>query len=309
MNLKESVRQWVLRELPYDRADAALLAYLNGLDAHRLLVVFHNWMNRLVKPQPRTVVKSIAFQQNPATAQRASDLAQIIDDIEQGRNLTKYLSRGVVRAVAQVPGQSPRRDLDLMLNDWGVHHLHISTQIDPDGFVSRGKKKNADEPLLFAAFSQKAAYLIDIMKHGDWNREHILEVIAAEWPDEGIIHEVKGVQGLKNPITEEQRATLRRKHVNKQFEFHGKIFMPIGFMSSAGTTMAATREGDKLLDRIAVFEQELARNPRGLAADFEKHGLVFPAAPEFEFAIREDGYGVIETKTRAWINLSGNQHP
>src|SRR5208283_2811230 len=131
-------------------------------------------MNRLVKPQPRTVLKSTAFQQNLVTAQRASDLAQIIDDIEQGRDLTKYLSRGVARAVAQVPGQSPRRDLDLMLNDWGVYHLHISSIVEADGFVKR------DGPLLFASFKPHGAYLIDIMAHDDWTRRHILEVLACE---------------------------------------------------------------------------------------------------------------------------------
>src|ERR1019366_10197639 len=105
--------QWVLQNLPYDRGDASLVAYLNGLDAHDLLVVYHNWMSRLVKPQPRTVHKSKAFQQNPLTTQRASDLAQIIGDIEQGRDLKKYLSRDIVRAVAQVPGKpfGKRRDL------------------------------------------------------------------------------------------------------------------------------------------------------------------------------------------------------
>ena len=86
VDLKESARRWVLQNLPYDHGDAALVAYLAGLNAHRLLVVYHNWMNRQVKPQPRTVHKSNAFQQNPLTTHRASDLAQIIDDIEQGRD-------------------------------------------------------------------------------------------------------------------------------------------------------------------------------------------------------------------------------
>lgn len=307
MNLKESVRQWALQNLPYDRGDVSLVAWLNGHDAHGLLVVYHNWMNRRVKPQPRVVRRSKAFQQNPLTTQRASDLAQIIADIEQGRDLTKYLSRQIVRAVVQVPGQPPRPDLDWMLNDRGVYHLHISTQIDPDGFVSRPKQKNAEEPLLFAAFQQQTAYLIDIMKHGDWTRDDVLKVLATEWPNEGVIHELYGVLGLKNPITEEQRAT--RKHPNSAFEFRGKVFMPIGFMSATGMTMEAGREADKLLLRIDAFERELIRNPKLLKPAFERHGLAFPEAPEFEFEIREDGYGVIETKTRTWVNLAGNQRP
>jgi hypothetical protein len=45
VSLVESTRQWVLTNLPYDRGDAALVAYLAGLDAHRLLVVYHNWIS------------------------------------------------------------------------------------------------------------------------------------------------------------------------------------------------------------------------------------------------------------------------
>ncbi|ULO23804.1 hypothetical protein [Methylocystis sp. SB2] len=108
--------------------------------------------------------------------------------------------------------------------------------------------------------------------------------------------------------SQNERATLRKKRLNASFEFAGKLFMPIGLMTTAGTTLAATRESDKLLDRIAAFEQELNRNPRGLEADFARHGLVLPAEPAFEFAIREDGYGVVETNTNAWINLDDNQH-
>ncbi len=183
MSLVESTREWVLTNLPYDRGDAALVAYLAGLDAHGLLVVYHTWISRLVKPQPRAVHKSMAFQRNLLATQRASDLAQIIADIEHGRNLKKYLSRDIDRAPAKAPGPGCRSDLDLLLNNWGVHHLHTSSIVEPDGFVKR------DGPLLFVSFTSRAAYVIDIMMHGDWNRVHVLEVLASEWPHEGVIHD------------------------------------------------------------------------------------------------------------------------
>ena len=104
-------------------ATRPLFAYLAGLDAHGLLVVYHNWISRLVKPQPRAVHKSKAFQRNLLATQRANDLAQIIADIEHGRDLKKYLSRDIDRAPAKAPGARHRPDLDLMLNNWGVQPL------------------------------------------------------------------------------------------------------------------------------------------------------------------------------------------
>lgn len=247
MDLKESARQWVLNALPYDRADADLVAHLNGLDAHGLLVVYHNWMSRLIKPLPREVRKSQAFLENPLAAERANEFAQIIDDIEKGRDLRKYLSRGV-KAAAGVPGKpfGKRRDLDLMLNAQGIHHLHISTQVEADGYVKR------DGPLLFAVFKPQTAYFIDVMGHGDWNRDHVFEVLAHEWPNEGLIHEVKGgngfkVIGLRRNDTEDERALLQKNGINTFVQIGDKVFMPAGGISAAGTTTAATRSSDQVL--------------------------------------------------------------
>ena len=30
-----------------------------------------------------------------------------------------------------------KNDRDLLIADWGIHHLHFSTQIESDGFVIR----------------------------------------------------------------------------------------------------------------------------------------------------------------------------
>jgi hypothetical protein len=298
MNLAESARQWILRELPYNRGDPVLVTYLTGCDARRLLVVYHNWASRLVGLQPRRVHKSSAFQKNPLAAQRASDLAQIIADIQHGRDLKKYLSRDVVRAPAKAPGAGRRPDLDLMLNHWGVHHLHISTIVEADGFVVRGN------PLLFICFRPNAAYLIDIMKHGDWTRDHVLEVLAGEWPNDGVIHEIKKVSGTSQIITESQRANLRGNGCNTAFAFGGKVFMPASLSMSGGTTFMASRWADYVLRKLGAFEQALIADPRCLSQDFERHGLVFPDVPALEFAIRDEGAVLVETKTGALMNVA-----
>jgi hypothetical protein len=300
VSLAESTRQWVLTNLPYDRGDAALVAHLAGLDAHGLLVVYHNWISRLVKPQRRAVHKSKAFQRNPMATQRANDLAQIIADIEHGRDLKKYLSRDIDRAPAKAPGARHRPDLDLLLNNWAVHHLHISSIVEPDGFVKR------DRPLLFVSFASHAAYVIDIMMHGDWTRDHVLEVLASEWPHEGVVHEIKGAPSA-NQITEGQRATLRKKGGNAEFAFGGKRFVPANFLMSNRTTMMAGEWARHVLGKMAALEQALGKNPRGLASVFARHGLKFPEEPEFEFAVREGEAGVLETKSGTWMNLMGTQ--
>jgi hypothetical protein len=303
MDLTKSARRWVLRVLPYDRSDANLLAYLNSLDARALLILYRNWMRRLIKPQPRSVRKSNAFQQNPIVAERSGALSTIVRDIEIGKDLTKYLSRDV-KVGTQTPGKhrGRRRDLDLMLNDWGIHHLHISTQLEEDGFVERGG------PLLFAVFKPSTAYVIDVMQHRNWTRDHVLHVIAKEWPNEGLVYEIKSqvlpVMGVAHNYTDRERATLRKKHINAGFEVGGKVFMPAGGLSSAGTAIEAVVAVDKLLADLTVFENAVTMNPEQLKVFFESQGIEFPDEPNLEFAVTEEGYGVTETKTNTFFNLT-----
>lgn len=295
MNLTDSVRQWVLANLPYDRGDVKLVAYLNGLDAHAALIVYYNWRSRLVPPQPRTVHKSRAFEQNPLTVQWASDLAAIMADIEQGRDLTKYLSRAILRALTKVHGDE-RPYLDMLLNAWGVHHFHISSIVEADGFVKR------DDPLLFVSFTADAAYVIDLMKHGDWCREHVLKVLADEWPRAGVIYEVKGAPPPP-PITEQQRANLRGNYYNAAFSFDGRTFMPRGLIIATGTTMQIRAYVQALLRQILGIEKALTENPHGCAVIFERYSSTLPDKPEFEFTIGDDGPAILEKKTGTRIAL------
>ena len=300
MVIQESIRQWVLTNLPYDQTNAALDAYLKGLDASRLLIVYYNWDKRFIRPRRRAVNQSNALRRNPLATQLASELAHIIDDIEDGRDLTRYLSEDIVRAVVDVPGRNvSRRDLDLMLNDWAVHHLHLSTTMQPNGFVVRS------DPLLFVAFRPEAAYLIDIMKHGDWTRDHVLEVMIDEWPAAGVVHEVKGA--LPNPqssrITEQQRRALTKAHIDATFEYNGKLYMPADGLTSAGTSESVTFTVNSVMRTIRGFENTMAANPDSLKAQFAQAGVTYPNQPIFEFGFRDDRPGLMETSTGTWLWL------
>ncbi|MEQ1697246.1 MAG: hypothetical protein ABL901_15540 [Hyphomicrobiaceae bacterium] len=302
--LEQSVRSWVLAHLPYDKSDNTLDQHLQSLDAHGLLVVCHNWMSRLVKPQPRSVAKSAAFLANPVVTARKSDFDSLIADIEAGNDLKQYLSRGV-KVAAQVPGVKlgRRQDLDLMLTEWGVHHLHISSQVESDGFVKR------DGPLLFAVFRPATAYLVDVMGHGDWNSEHVLRTMYQEWPKAGIIHALDpGLPGhptkLVSNRTEAERGQLRKAGINSLLDLGGGVIVKAAAgMSGAGTAIGATVAADRLLEKIEAFEDEWTNRIADLKQRLAAAGFACPDDAEFEFAIMPDGYGVIETKTRTWIPL------
>lgn len=306
IDLKASARTWVLTNLPYDRNDAALVAELSSLSTHELLVAYRNWSSRHVPARPRAVLKSKAFAASPLAQTFAAPLGVIIGDIEKGSDLTRYLSRliGIGYESPSKP-KSRRRHLDLMLNEWGVHHLHLSTTTEADGFVQR------TGALLFAVFATDTAYIIDVMDHDGWHDSHVLQVMADEWPNDGIIHEIKGndqfqIVGLSHQYSDEDRAKLRKAGINTMVEFGGRVFMPASGISSVGTASMATLDAAAVMKALESFEQRLEVDPLFLKPAFEAQGLSYPSDPTFEFAIFPwSGYGVLETKSNTAIPLGG----
>jgi hypothetical protein len=92
------------------------------------------------------------------------------------------------------------------LNDWGIHHLHVSTAVEADGFVERD---GPPRPLLFAIFKQQRAYLIDVMGHEDFADDRLIRIIFDTWPNDGLVSEVKGILGGVKSYTKEERTKQR----------------------------------------------------------------------------------------------------
>jgi hypothetical protein len=304
IDLFESAKQHVLDTLPYDRNDLMLSAELQRLTAPDLLIRHYNWMSRHIQAVPRTVQRSKAFTANPIVQQQATDFEKIIADIEDGVDLARYLSKSIKIAIeSKTKKLEKRRDLDLMLNDWGVHHLHISTKLEADGFVERGG------PLLFGIFQPNSAFLIDVMQHGDWTREHVLRVIVDEWPSEGFVRELAGVRGSRilgssADYTEEERQRLRAVGISTTIEIDGKIFMPGSGFSTAGTSIKAAFAVKQLLQNLRKFEKFVRNNREQMRLSFAKEGKLYPDNPKFEFLFLQQGYGVIEKRSDTLIILA-----
>jgi hypothetical protein len=284
MSLAESARKWVLANLPYDQGDPNIVAALDAMSPRHLLVLYLNWRDRLIAAQPRRVLKSGAFDQNEIVRQRALVIWQIIDDIENGRDLTKYLSRRIKSGFELPPKPgikklSRLKHLDLLLNDWGIHHLHISTTIEADGFVER------DGPLLFAIFKPHQAYFIDAMGHEDFADDRLIRIVSDAWPNEGLVSEVKGIVGGLKPYRKEDRAALRSAGLFSFIQIDGRVFWSsMGGISSAGTSAKASVMSGRILRTLKQFEDQVQSNPAEIVETMRRHGVDLGGKPNFEFA-------------------------
>ncbi|MDH7806859.1 MULTISPECIES: hypothetical protein [unclassified Rhizobium] len=295
VDLSKAIRTWALSSLPYDTTDSALVAEMQAKDARELLIVYHNWIARHIPAKPRRVHLSAAYMTNPIAAARQADLDALVTKIESGIDLTPHLSKRIKQVVESSTKKIARRqDLDLMLLEWEVHHLHISQAIEADGFVTR------DDPLLFVVFHEQDAYVLDLMTHHDFNRDHILEILADEWPDANLIHLIKGAIGLSVHYTEEERNQLRKVGVNCLVEVNGRVFKPAGGVTTAGTAVKASLAADHVLQNVRKFEYALNNTPEKIAAMAQAKGYIWPTDPKFEFfALEPHGLGFVETTTQS----------
>jgi hypothetical protein len=93
MDLKADLRAQIIATLPHDPTDAKALTELGAMTLFDLLLRYHNWLARLVRPVPRSVHLSREFRANPRKTAHSVAIADICDAIQTGRDLAPRLSK------------------------------------------------------------------------------------------------------------------------------------------------------------------------------------------------------------------------
>jgi hypothetical protein len=304
LNLEKSVKDWVLLNLPYDKSDRALCSYINAFDAHGLLVAFRNWESRLIRPTPRTVHISNALNRSQFRARHQNAFNKIVSDIENGNDLNRYLSERI-RTPIQLRQKGNnfggRKDLDLMLIDWGMHHLHLGSSLRKNGFVSRSSD------LLFAIFKKSDAYLIDIKQHNSFTSKCLIKTTKDEFLQTNILHEINGIVGLSEVYSEVEHLQMRNVGINIAHEIDGQFYMTLGGISAASTSVQVTSEVDRLMEAIENFEARWYQHEGDIRAQYQLSGFVLPQTPDFSFGI-QNGFGpsIFEATTKCFFPLLTN---
>lgn len=127
--LERRIRRHVLAEMPEDPSKE-----LASKSLPDLLLIYGNWRSRLIAAIPRSAHESSELRVSPAYRRHAPVLDAIKHKISAGEDLTTHLSRGV-KVAYEPEGLAPeelkrRRDRDLLIADWGMHHLHLSTSLE-----------------------------------------------------------------------------------------------------------------------------------------------------------------------------------
>ncbi|MDD2803961.1 MAG: hypothetical protein PHV33_00270 [Elusimicrobiales bacterium] len=206
-------------------------------------VKYLNLKLREIAPQPRKVHKAKGFSCD-AKYQKA------IDEIERkaasGKSLVPHLSKFFL-------------DLDYndsLLNDWGLHHLHLSTKVGRAGFTER------TGPLLFAHVLPDTFYMVAVLPHGSWTNRQLLEEMLKNWPHLLAPYELKGVVGLSQKFTEKEHAQLRKAHIQACVQLSdNKVYTSIGGgMASNGTNIRVVMAHDRWAYYFRDMEKAVKAN-------------------------------------------------
>lgn len=285
--LHDLVRQAILAGLPHETAGEPVLAALGVQD---LLIAYYTWSSRQISARARTVHLSsqLHARREALTVDAQVGLAAVLDLAHRGVDLGPYLSVGSAcgfDATARARPGRRRADLDLLLGSWGLHHLHLSTQLRPNGWAKRTKE------VLIAAVRRDHFFALDVVPHGARNdrwwtvRPDLLSIMASNWPEqEFLLRPTRSNLTLAQTFTLEEQLQLRQAGVTVLAQVGGAVCLP-GGIAIDGIPIASTqrsRETTRLLQECEQRRTELETRARTQAPGLATGPGVAPSwAAEF----------------------------
>lgn len=189
------------------------------------------------------------LQNNPKYSEFKEVIIDIKNKAENGQDLTCYLSRGIIKNL---------KEPDRLLNDWGVVHLHLSNDIENDGFC----KRTNELLFVYRNFTNPTdLYFLDIFEHGRWSEKIILETIYKNWPLLLEPFKVDCIDISYSP-TDNDVKSLRSANINTAIKLDdGSVYMVAGGgMTMAGTNIHSILKQNECLRFFTNIEKEIVNN-------------------------------------------------
>lgn len=199
-------------------------------------LTYFSCKRRIVDSKPRRVHES---EELLVPDERAEAYASIKSLISVGGDIRPYLSR---------KSKNPQYN-DLLLNDWGIHHVHFS----PEG----------TKDVLFVMFTDTDAFILQVLPHGHtdeetWVNTSLIEILHKNWPESIANRRIRGVSG--EDISRRERLNIRKAHGNTVVKVSdGTCYIaPGGGITGSGICVSDVMACDKLVEDLASWE-ELAK--------------------------------------------------
>jgi len=199
---------------------------------------YFNAKRRIVSNKPRAIHES---KELCVPSEHSGAYRDIKEIISHGRDIRPYLSRKTKDA----------NDNDLLLNEWGIHHLHFSPERTKD--------------VLFVRFTDTDAFIIQALPHGlgnsdVWVNTLLIEILNKNWPEIIARHKVVGISG--EHLNTMERLNIRKSHANVAVNVSdGRCYaVPGGGIMASGACFSDIVSCDKLFEELASWEEVVRAN-------------------------------------------------
>jgi len=264
-----------LKRIIIEIFEEAELEYEDSDHINDLIIQYLNVINRMIDQNPRDVYLSQTLEDN-LTEEHEDAISVIRETFENGSDVNPHLSRQIFNPTFN----------DLLFNDWGVYHFHLSTTRDDpnDYFMSR------TGPLLFAMVKNNEAYFLTIGNHGDWGKPEFLEIVENNWPDLLDNRKIEGARPVQD-LDEDEIQELREAGINPIADIQGQaIFSEKGGITLEGGRVQHTLSAIQLNERMEQLEEYVNSNRERYKENLNQ-GLANEEIPdELDFRLElEDG--------------------
>lgn len=264
-----------------DRAEAACRANPSSsgvppraeLERHEKLTssvyAYFNVLHRAIPQRPRAVFRSRALDRRVLSAQQQRGVVRLERAFQAGEPLGLYQSKLVDKADED----------DLLLNMWGIHHLH---------FVRRGDPVRTGDELLFVVALPDRALFVDVGDHNDFGSKRLVNIIDETWP-EVLGPTLPGVVRLTDaPRTSGEEMALREAGVMTLTQLDsGRVVMPTGGITTSKLSGDVVGQAHDVLNGVRRLSDWLKEDPQRASDAVKERAGVAPR--KLKFSLRFDG--------------------
>ncbi|PFD01864.1 hypothetical protein CN995_10145 [Bacillus cereus] len=252
-------------------------------DTHDLLTAFFNLQDKTVRVKRRKVHISKELGAKEIEKPYNDYLKQIRNKFKNGKDINPHLSKFSMRPYKE----------DLLLYDWGIHHLHLNNKLDDKGFIMRS------DYLLFFVLKEDDVYFIDVTKHKledrtEFSQQHLLRIVKRNWPHLLEPFKMSGVSGLSEKSDDKAHSSMRNSGITTPVEIDGEVFCLMGGgISTAKTNIAHTKKADDISRSLKGFENDLKigqKECKEITSEFK----IPPIETDFKLVLEDKVFYIIE---------------
>jgi hypothetical protein len=206
---------------------------------------------RRIPPRPRRVLVSDVLSGSKKWSMYRLALESLSGASERGEDLSRFQT-GKIESF-----KTP----DLLLSDWGIHHLHLGKPR-----LKKASVRTSD--LLFVRLTTSSELcFIDIGNHQSFGEVELLDIVERNWPETLSAHFVRQASNLQPKRNAHDREVARRAGMLTFVELSsGRVYAPPGGgITSARSSVASLRQAQSIgadLVNAEVFVEQDANSVR-----------------------------------------------